>query len=324
MMDYRRLAGTDLDVSVLCFGPTRTAAAEIGDDPRTLEGTRAFHAALDAGINLIHSSYEYRLGSMVMMGSALKSHPKRHDVHHVVKVPAPDFDDEDTFAEARFRQRVEEALAMFHADRISVVQYMWRSNPNTDERRVPALPRIIEDVASTFEKMRDEGKVGHLLTFPYTMSATRVALDSGKFQGLIAYCNPLTFEVGELLPELERRGLGFIAIRPFFEGLLTDKRSNKDCLPPDDRLRSYDVDGLFRMRETVCAAFAEQIGDSLTGFALRFPLYSAATASVVVGLNTVKQVEDAVRLVGRVQPDPGIVRRAHDLWKTQIKLPAWT
>jgi hypothetical protein len=61
----------------------------------------------------------------------------------------------------------------------------------------------------------------------------------------------------------------------------------------------------------------------MTGFALRFPLYSAATASVVVGLNTVKQVEDAVRLVGHVEPDPQIVRRAYELWKTDINLPAW-
>jgi aryl-alcohol dehydrogenase-like predicted oxidoreductase len=201
---------------------------------------------------------------------------------------------------------------------------MWRSNPNSDERRLAMLPGILGEVVTTFERMRDEGKVGHLLTFPYTMPATRAALDSGKFQGLMAYCNPLTFEIGELLPELERRGLGFIAIRPFFEGLLTDKRSKKESLPPDDRLRSYDVDGLFRMRDAVSAAFAKEIGGSMTGFALRFPLYSAATASVVVGLNTVKQVEEAVRLVGRVQPDPAIVRRAYDLWRTEIKLPAWT
>ena len=82
-------------------------------------------------------------------------------------------------------------------------------------------------------------------------------------------------------------------------------------------------DSLFRMREAVAAAFADEIGDSMTGFALRFPLYSAATASVVVGLNTVKQVEDAVRLVGRVRPDPEIVSRAFKLWQTQIRLPAW-
>src|SRR3954463_13458498 len=105
-MDYRRLAGTDIDLSVLCFGPTRTAAAAPGDDPRTRDGIKAFSAVLDSGINCIHSSYEYRLGSMAMMSSILKDHPKRHDIHHIVKVPTPDFEDNDTFSEARSRQRV--------------------------------------------------------------------------------------------------------------------------------------------------------------------------------------------------------------------------
>jgi len=321
-MDYRRLAGTDIDVSILCFGPTRTAAAEPGDDPRTREGVKAFNAALDAGINFIHSSYEYRLGSMAMMSSVLKDHPKRHDLHHVVKVPAPDFEDKDVFTEARFRQRVEEALRLFHAERISVLQYMWRSEPNTDERRVPMLPKIIDDVVGTFERMREEGKVSCLMNFPYTVPAARAALDTSKFRGLLAYCNPLTMEMAELFPELESKGLGFIAIRPFYEGLLTDKRSTPASLPANDRLHEYDVAELFRTRDAVAATFAEQIDGSMTRFALKFPLYSPVTASVVVGLNTVQQVHDAVEMVGHVEPRPDLIERGIRLWKSGFRAEA--
>jgi aryl-alcohol dehydrogenase-like predicted oxidoreductase len=315
-MDYRRLAGTDIDLSVLCFGPTRTAAPEPGDDPRTREGTRAFFAVLESGINCIHSSYEYRLGSMSMMSSVLKDHPKRHDIHHIVKVPAPDFEDDDTFTEARFRQRIEEALSMFHAERIAVVQYMWRSKPNDEDRLVPMLPRIIDDVVGTFERMRDEGKVGCLMTFPYTVPAGQAALDTNRFSGLLGYYNPLTMELTELFSEMERRELGFIAIRPYYEGLLTDKRPNPAALPADDRLHAYDVAELFRRRDAVAKTFAEEIGGSMTRFALRFPLFSELTATVVVGLNTEKQVSDAVGMVGDLKPRPELIRQAFDLWKS--------
>lgn len=321
-MDYRTIIGTDIKVSTLCFGPTRTAAAEPGDDPRTREGVKAFNLALDAGINFIHSSYEYRLGSMTMMGEVLKGHPKRLDVHHVVKVPAPDFEDKDTFTEARFRQRVEEALRMFHAERISVLQYMWRSEPNTDERRVPMLPKIIDQVMAVYEKMRAEGKVGALMNFPYTVPAGRAALATGKFRGLIDYCNPMNVDMFELFPEMERRGMAFLAIRPFYEGLLTDKRPTPDSLPADDRLRVYDVAELFRKRDAIAATFAREMNGSMTRFALRFPLYSPLTASVAVGLNTEKQVREAVEMVGHVEPDKEVIDRAVRLAKADYRIEA--
>ena len=72
-MKYRTLGGTDLKVSVICLGPMRAAAREPGNDEKSQAGERALRDALDAGVNFLHSSYEY--GTRWMMGRALKDHP---------------------------------------------------------------------------------------------------------------------------------------------------------------------------------------------------------------------------------------------------------
>jgi len=205
-MKYRRLGGTDLDVSVICFGPMRSAAKQPGEDDTSRLGELALRRALDAGVTFVHSSYEY--GTRWMMNRVLKDHPARHDLHHVIKVPVPDFDDGDRFDPAKFRLRIEEALTDLCADRIDVLQYMWRSDPNTDERRLPLLARILDDVTATFEGMRDEGKVGYLITFPYTVACGRAAVETGAFAGLIAYYNLVEMEMADLFDDLKKRRTG--------------------------------------------------------------------------------------------------------------------
>ena len=88
-MKYRKLGGTDLEVSVICFGPMRAAAQEAGGDEKSRAGERALRCALDAGVNFIHSSYEY--GTRWMLRRVLKDHPLRHKLRHVIKAPVPDF-----------------------------------------------------------------------------------------------------------------------------------------------------------------------------------------------------------------------------------------
>lgn len=143
-MDRRRLAGTDLDVSTLCFGPMRAANKSGVADNTSKEGARALHAALDADVNFVHSSYEY--GVRWMMNEALKDHPKRNDIHHIIKLPVPDWKDNGQFDAAKFRMRIEEALSDLVTDRIAVLQWMWRADPNDDEHRIPVLHDVVAEV----------------------------------------------------------------------------------------------------------------------------------------------------------------------------------
>jgi aryl-alcohol dehydrogenase-like predicted oxidoreductase len=62
-------------------------------------------------------------------------------------------------------------------------------------------------------------------------------------------------------------------------------------------------------------AFADEIDGSMTRFALRFPLYSPLVASMITGLNSEAQVNEAVAAVGGA-PRPDIFNRAYDPWKS--------
>jgi len=316
-MKYRRLAGTDLDVSVICLGPMRAAAKTPAEDAKSKAGEAALRAALDAGVNVLHSSYEYE--TRWMMERVLRDHPKRHDIHHVIKVPVPDVKDGGRFDPAKFRLRVEEALKELHAERIAALQWMWRSDPNEDALRLPMLPAIMDDVMAAFEAMKDEGKVGHLMTFPYTVSCARAALETGRFDGLIAYYNPIEMEMAELFGELERRNMGFLCIRPLYQGILTDAR-DPARMAAADRFRDPKHAEDMAKRAKVAEAFAAEIGASMTAFALRFALASPLVASVIVGLNSPAQVEGVVAAIEGELPDPSLVDRAHDLWKAGFGL----
>lgn len=316
-MKYRRLGGTDLDVSVICLGPMRAAAKEAGDDPKSKAGEAAMRAALDAGVNFLHSSYEY--DTRWMMERVLRNHPKRHDVHHVIKVPVPDFKDGGRFDAAKFRRRVEEALKDLHAERIAVLQWMWRSEPNEDKLRLPMLPAILDDVWETFGKMKAEGKVGHLMTFPYTVPCAKAAMETGRFAGIIAYYNPIEMEMAELFPDLDLRDMGFLSIRPLYEGILTDGR-DPARMAADDRFADAEYARDLAKRARIAEAFAAEIGDSMTGFAIRFALASPLVASVIVGLNSPAQTEGIVAAIDKDFPDPAIVGKAYDLWKSGFGL----
>ena len=131
-MEYRRFGDSDLEVSEICFGPMRFAEKEEGEDEKSQAGQRALERAIERGVNFIHSSYEY--GTRWSMGRVLREHPKRRELHHIIKVPVPDFEDEGQFDDAKFRLRIEEALRDLHTDRIAVVQHLQRRKPIEDDR----------------------------------------------------------------------------------------------------------------------------------------------------------------------------------------------
>ena len=318
-MEYRQLGPSDLNVSVICFGPMRCASREPGEDERSKKGEQALRHALDLGINFLHSSYEY--GTRWMMARVLKDHPKRTEIHHVIKVPVPDAMDQDRFDESKFRMRIEQALRELHADRISVIQWMWRSSPNEDARRLPLLAQIIDDVTAAFERLRDEGKVSLLMTFPYTVACGRAAIATGRFSGLIAPYNLLETEFADLFDELTQRQMGFIPFRPLYQGLLTDQRAVQSSLARSDRCAEPAYTAAYERLRAIQATFAEDIGPSMTSFAIRFTLAHPAVASLVVGMNSIDQVNGVIKALDQKIPSQDIVERVRKIASTESALP---
>lgn len=306
-MDKRRLQGTDLDVSVVCYGPMRLAQSP--DDPNLPEHKRAMEAVIDRGVNFIHSSYEY--GVRWMMHEVLKDHPRRGDLLHVIKAPVPDWEDPD-FDEAKLEGHIDTALEELCTDRIALVQWMWRIRPHDDEHRLPLLERIHGRVNAAFERLREKGKVGHQACFPYFPDSARAAMVDPSERALIAYYSPLEMEMSPVIDDLAEDGRGFLAIRPLYEGVLTDRFASHADVPEGHRLAAEKYAEPFAMRGRL-AAEIPQAGEGMTRFAVRFPLMSESCASIIVGLNTEAQAAEICDHAQGVRPDPDTVAKVREI-----------
>jgi aryl-alcohol dehydrogenase-like predicted oxidoreductase len=311
-MQYRKFGNTDLEVSEICFGPMRFSAKEPGDDEKSVAGQAALERAIERGVNFIHSSYEY--GTRWAMGQVLKDHPKRHDLIHIIKVPVPDFEDGGKFDAAKFRLRVEEALRDLHTERIDVLQHLQRAKPNTDTLRLPDIAATHEAMGEIFEKLREEGKVSYLTTFPYTPGFAAKAIKDPIFSGMVAYYNPIEAEMVEFFPQMEAAGQGFFCIRPFLAGLLTTPRAERSKLPAGDRFQDPQWDAAYQRLAKLNETFGAEIGD-WTEFAIKFSLAHPVVTSLIVGLNSVEQVDQVLDAIDGNYPSSKLVNQAFEIYQ---------
>ena len=310
-MFYRKFGDTDLEVSEICFGPMRFSAKEQGDDEKSRTGKRALERALERGVNFIHSSYEY--GTRWAVGEVLREHPKRKELHHIIKVPVPDFDDGGKFDSGKFRLRVEEALRDLHADRIAVLQHLQRANPNADDLRIPNIEAVHEPMMEVFERLKEEGKVCFLTTFPYTPGFASAGMKTGTFKGMVAYYNLIEIEMGEFFSGMQAKGQGFFCIRPFMAGLLTDRRADRTQLPEGDRMLAESWGPAYERVEILKSAFDWDIG-GWTRFAIQFALVHPIVTSLIVGLNTPEQVDEVLDAADGKYPDLKVFGKALEIF----------
>jgi L-glyceraldehyde 3-phosphate reductase len=111
----------------------------------------------------------------------------------------------------------------------------------------------------------------------------------------------------ELLQVLEEEGVGCIAFSPLAQGLLTDKYL--DGIPESSRVRSgvafseglLTEDNLRRVR--ALNEIAGRRGQSLAQFALAWVLRDPRVTSALIGVSSVKQLEDNVASLERIDFD---------------------
>ncbi len=314
-MRYRRFGTTDLEISEITFGALRFVDGAQATNDEEL-GRRAILEALDAGVNTIHSSYEY--GTRWALEKILAQHPRRADLHHIIKVPSPDYAD-PAFSEAQFRDHVETALRELKTERIAIVQHLQRGVPKDiiyDERgdpvRIGALQQTNAALLETALAMRQEGKIGYVITFPHTHGYARHAVASGAFDGLIAFWNFLETEMLDVFDDCEARGMGVFSMRPYLQGIITDKRARRDALAGDDPKRGAAWDSQYKLFDKIQAELGTEIS-SWSDAAIRFALSHPAITSVVVSLNNPEQVQSAIRAIDGHTFDRELIERVRAL-----------
>jgi aryl-alcohol dehydrogenase-like predicted oxidoreductase len=139
------------------------------------------------------------------------------------------------------------------------------------------------------------------------------ALETGVFHGMAHYLNLLETEAVPLLSELQARGMGFIAIRPLLQGLLTDARADRKALPPGDKRLEARWDAWYA-RLARARATLESMGEDLshlTSYALRICLSHPAVSTLVTGMSTSGQVDELLSALDADPPSIDALERAH-------------
>lgn len=197
----RKLGKTGLDVSIIGFGGGHSANARI-DEATTV---RLIHAAIERGVTFMDNAWEYADGEAERrMGIALEG--KRDQVVLMTKVCARD--------RAGAEQQLHESLTRFKTDVIDVWQF-HEVNYDNDPDWIFKADGAIEGALRAREagKIRYIGFTGH--KSPHIlkgMLAQDFDWDTCQMPINVLDAHYRSFQ-HEMLPELERRGIGVIGMK---------------------------------------------------------------------------------------------------------------
>jgi len=210
-LKYRPLGKTGLKVSEISFGGIYIAEAAV------------LAAAIDKGVNLIHTSYKYQRGDgLRMFGEVLKKPGVREKVYLAIQA--------DKYGPTE--DRVDRTLQALHTDYVDMVL-----TPIHDLRRVnrPELPEL-------YARLKEKKKVRFFgLACHSNMAAVmQAAIKRGIFDVmLVRYDLSHRASLDPLVAEAKKAGMGFMAmktVKEYREG------SYKDTLKK--LLENKDVDAL--------------------------------------------------------------------------------
>jgi aryl-alcohol dehydrogenase-like predicted oxidoreductase len=314
-MQLRVFGRTGLQLSVLGFGCGAVGGLMVRGDPADQERTIA--RAIEAGVNYFDTAVQYGNGeSEKNLGRALqKLKPANVTVGTKVRLAPGEF---GRIADA-VTASLDGSLTRLRLDRVDIFHL---HNPITETEGGSALSvrQVLGVVVPAFERLRQQGKVRFLgITAVGDTAALRQAIDSRAFDSAQVVYNMLNpsaagelpanypaQDYGRLFDHTKAAGVGVVGIRVLAGGALsgsTDRHPIASPAPePIGSALNYDadIDRARRLMPLVKEGFA----DSLTEAATRFALSHPAMGTILVGMATPQQFEDALAAVQK-GPLPG-------------------
>jgi aryl-alcohol dehydrogenase-like predicted oxidoreductase len=291
----RRLGRSGLAVSVVGLG-TNNFGMKLD-----LEQSRAVvHAALDHGINLFDTADSYG-ASEERLGEILQG--KRDDVliatkfgSDVRRLGQDNGLDWGARGSRRYIHRaVENSLRRLRTDWIDLYQL---------HRPDPATP--IEETLSALDDLVSQGKVrylGHSNFSGWQVADADWTARTRNLERFISAQNEYSLlERGieaDLVPALERYGIGLLPFFPLASGLLTGKYRRGQAPPPGSRIQAWQRESLltdqtFDVLEKL-EAFAAERGITLLDVAIGGLAAQPAVSSVIAGATSAEQVAANVK-----------------------------
>jgi L-galactose dehydrogenase len=275
-MRYRMLGQTDLEVSVLGFGASPLGNVFSVVDP--VEGTRAVHRAIDSGINFFDVSPYYGLTlAEQRLGTALAG--RRQGVILATKCGRYGADDFD-FSSRTIVDGVDASLRRLKTDYVDLLQVHDVEFGNVDQIVTETLPAL--------RALQEIGKTRYVGITGYSLETLTTIAELAPLDSILSYCryNLMVRDMDQFLtPLAKENGIGLINASPLHMGVLSPWEI------PTWHPAPQEIRAAGRRAEAVCKAH----GLRLPEVALRFCLSETYVASTLVGMSTVKQLEENLR-----------------------------
>ena len=304
-MQLRVFGRTGMQLSVLGFGCGAVGGFMVRGDPAEQERTIA--RAIAAGVNYFDTAVQYGNGeSEKNLGSVLqKLKPANVAVGTKVRLLPGEFGRIDDAV----RTSLEGSLARLRLDRVDILHL---HNPITEKGGGSALSvrQVLDDVVPAFERLRQQGKIRFLgLTALGDTAALHQVIDARVFDSAQIVYNMLNpsaacelpksypaQDYGRLFNSTLAAGVGVVGIRVLAGGALSGSAERHPIAGPAPEpigsAMSYDadIDRARRLMPLVEEGFAASLTEAATRFALSHP----AMGTILVGMATPQQFEDAL------------------------------
>jgi len=307
-MQWRDFGRTGMQLSVLGFGCGAVGGLMVRGDAADQERTIA--RAIAAGVNYFDTAVQYGDGeSEKNLGRVLqKLKPANVTVATKVRVPASEFGRIDEV----ITTSLEGSLARLRLDRVDIFHL---HNPITEKGGGSSLSvrQVLDEVVPAFERLRQQGKIRFLgITALGDTAALHQVIDARVFDSAQIVYNMLNpsaagelparypaQDYGRLFDATTAAGVGAVGIRVLAGGALSGSAERHPIAGPapepiGSAMRyDADIDRARRLMPLVEEGFA----DSLTEAATRFALSHPAMGTILVGMATPQQFEDALAAV---------------------------
>src|SRR6516164_7068856 len=318
-METRVFGRTGLRLSVLGFGCGAVGGLMVRGDPRDQE--RAIARAIAAGVNYFDTAVQYGNGeSEKNLGRVLQRlKPGNVAVGTKVRLPSADFGGiVDAVAKS-----LEASLARLRLDRVDIF-HLHNAITATGGGEALSVRQVLGDVVPAFERLRQQGKTRFLgLTAIGDTAALHQVIDARVFDSAQVVYNMLNPSAAAALPanypaqdygrlfDHTRAAGGVVGIRVLAGGALSGSAERHPIAsPPPEPIgsaMSYDADIVRarRLMPLVKEGFAASLPEAATRFALSHP----AMGTILVGMATPQQFEDALAAVQKGPLPPAALER---------------
>jgi L-galactose dehydrogenase/L-glyceraldehyde 3-phosphate reductase len=319
-METRVFGRTGMRLSVLGFGCGAVGGLMVRGDPRDQE--RTVDRAIAAGVNYFDTAVQYGDGeSEKNLGRVLQIlKPADAVVGTKVRLPSAAFGN----IAGTVTKSLEGSLTRLRRDRVDIF-HLHNAITQSGGGEALGVRQVLDEVVPAFARLRQAGKTRFLgLTAIGDTAALHQVIDSGAFDSAQVVYNMLNpsaatalpanypaQDYGRLFDHTKAAGTGVIGIRVLAGGALSGSVARHPIaspLPePIGSAMSYDADVLRARR--LMPLVAEGFAASLTEAATRFAISHPAIGTILVGMATPQQFEDAFAAVEKGPLPPAALER---------------